>query len=153
MDRSILDYVEIVKAGDSAFDICAESIAERMKNKNVLLIQSVFLFAETDVPFAMRLVRDGDDISISFADADWQFYRINEECKTYEFCRDYIPNADNLTALELFDGLTSGWVIKLKSSIQDLQAEIAELLNSEYAFDEDSVDDDHELSYFVIYEE
>ena len=44
MDRSILDYVEIVKAGDSAFDTCAESIAERMKNKNVLLIQSVFLF-------------------------------------------------------------------------------------------------------------
>ena len=153
MDRSILDYVEIVKAGDSAFDTCAESIAERMKNKNVLLIQSVFLFAETDVPFAMRLVRDGDDVSISFADADWQFYRISEDCKTYEFCRDYIPNADNLTALELFDSLTSGLVIKLKSSIQDLKGEIAELLNSEYAFDEDSVDEEHELSYFVIYEE
>ena len=161
VNGKVLDYIEIKGKGESAFGTCAKSIADRMKDRKALIIQSVFDFGETDVPFAMRLVKDGDNVLISFANADWQFYFISKDGESYTFCHN--PSGKNLSALDIYDSLVGSFIIKHESSMQKIKETLEDILKSEYFCDEpedpfseepwDPEDEDHELSYFVIYEE
>lgn len=156
----VQEYVEIIKTGESAFDVCAESIAAQIKDSNEVIIQSVFWFGETDVPFALRLLKDNDNISISFANADWQFYRTHKDNETYEIDNPFITINGTISAFTLFDSLTGSYVIKQETSMQNLKETLKELLKSEYFCDEpedpfseepwDPEDEEHDLSYFVI---
>ena len=160
VNGKVLDYVEIRGKGESAFGTCAESIADRMKDKKALIIQSVFDFGENDVPFAMRLVRDVKDVIISFANADWQFYYISKDGETYKYCHN--PSGNNLSALDIYDSLVGSFIITSKPT-RKLKETLEDILKSEYFCDEpedpfseepwNPDDEEHELSYYVIYEE
>ena len=149
----ILEYVDIKAIGEPAFDLCAESIAAQMEDKEAVVIQSVFDFAETDVPFALRLIKNEDKVSISFANADWQFFRTRKSGDYYDFeCPVYktIDAGKDVSALALFDRAVGSYIINQESSVQSLKETLKELLKSEYFFDEDPKDYEHDLSYYVI---
>ena len=75
----IVSKCEIVGNGPSPFESCAKSIYELIKNKDVVIIQSMFGFGGSDVPFSLFLKNDFGYITAIWLDADWEFYSIKRD--------------------------------------------------------------------------
>lgn len=72
----IVSKCEIVGNGPSPFEACAKSIYELIKTKDVVIIQSIFGFGGSDVPFSLFLKNDFGYITAIWLDADWEYYSI-----------------------------------------------------------------------------
>lgn len=76
----IVSKCEIVGNGPSPFESCAKSIYELIKtNKDVVIIQSIFGFGGSDVPFSLFLKNDLGYITAIWLDADWEYYSIKRD--------------------------------------------------------------------------
>lgn len=75
----IVSKCEIVGNGPSPFESCAKSIYELIKNKDVVIIQSIFGFGGSDVPFSLFLKNDFGYITAIWLDADWEYYSIKRD--------------------------------------------------------------------------
>ena len=75
----IVSKCEIVGNGPSPFESCAKSIYELIKTKDVVIIQSIFGFGGSDVPFSLFLKNDSGYITAIWLDADWEFYSIKRD--------------------------------------------------------------------------
>ena len=75
----IVSKCEIVGNGPSPFEACAKSIYELIKTKDVVIIQSIFGFGGSDVPFSLFLKNDFGYITAIWLDADWEFYSIKRD--------------------------------------------------------------------------
>lgn len=76
----IVSKCEIVGNGPSPFESCAKSMYELIKtNKDVVIIQSIFGFGGSDVPFSLFLKNDHGYITAIWLDADWEYYSIKRD--------------------------------------------------------------------------
>ena len=75
----IVSKCEIVGNGPSPFEACAKSMYELIKDKDVVIIQSIFGFGGSDVPFSLFLKNDFGYITAIWLDADWEFYSIKRD--------------------------------------------------------------------------
>lgn len=75
----IVSKCEIVGNGPSPFESCAKSIYELIKTRDVVIIQSIFGFGGSDVPFSLFLKNDFGYITAIWLDADWEFYSIKRD--------------------------------------------------------------------------
>ncbi len=75
----IVSKCEIVGNGPSPFESCAKSIYELIKDKDVVIIQSIFGFGGSDVPFSLFLKNDHGYITAIWLDADWEYYSIKRD--------------------------------------------------------------------------
>jgi len=75
----IVSKCEIVGNGASPFEQCAKSIYELIKDKDVVIIQSIFGFGGSDVPFSLFLKNDFGYITAIWLDADWEYYSIKRD--------------------------------------------------------------------------
>lgn len=75
----IVSKCEIVGNGPSPFEACAKSIYELIKTKDVVIIQSIFGFGGSDVPFSLFLKNDHGYITAIWLDADWEYYSIKRD--------------------------------------------------------------------------
>lgn len=75
----IVSKCEIVGNGPSPFESCAKSIYELIKNKDVVIIQSIFGFGGSDVPFSLFLKNDFGYITAIWLDADCEYYSIKRD--------------------------------------------------------------------------
>lgn len=75
----IVSKCEIVGNGPSPFEACAKSIYELIKDKDVVIIQSIFGFGGSDVPFSLFLKNDHGYITAIWLDADWEYYSIKRD--------------------------------------------------------------------------
>ena len=75
----IVSKCEIVGNGPSPFEACAKSIYELIKDKDVVIIQSIFGFGGSDVPFSLFLKNDFGYITAIWLDADWEYYSIKRD--------------------------------------------------------------------------
>lgn len=75
----IASKCEIISNGPSPFEACAKSIYELIKDKDVVIIQSIFGFGGSDVPFSLFLKNDCGYITAIWLDADWEFYSIKRD--------------------------------------------------------------------------
>lgn len=75
----IVSKCEIVGNGPSPFEACAKSMYELIKDKDVVIIQSIFGFGGSDVPFSLFLKNDHGYITAIWLDADWEYYSIKRD--------------------------------------------------------------------------
>lgn len=75
----IVSKCEIVGNGPSPFEACAKSIYELIKDKDVVIIQSIFGFGGSDIPFSLFLKNDFGYITAIWLDADWEYYSIKRD--------------------------------------------------------------------------
>lgn len=75
----IVSKCEIVGNGPSPFETCAKSMYELIKDKDVVIIQSIFGFGGSDVPFSLFLKNDHGYITAIWLDADWEYYSIKRD--------------------------------------------------------------------------
>ena len=75
----IVSKCEIIGNGPSPFEACAKSIYELIKTNDVVIIQSIFGFGGSDVPFSLFLKNDFGYITAIWLDADWEFYSIKRD--------------------------------------------------------------------------
>ncbi len=75
----IVSKCEIVGNGADPFEACAKSMYELIKDKDVVIIQSIFGFGGSDVPFSLFLKNDFGYITAIWLDADWEYYSIKRD--------------------------------------------------------------------------
>ncbi len=93
----IVSKCEIVGNASSPFEACAKSIYELIKTKDVVIIQSIFGFGGSDVPFSLFLKNDFGYITAIWLDADWEYYSIkrDDDKHVWRPCWDSYFNDDH----------------------------------------------------------
>jgi hypothetical protein len=86
-NHDVVCFNEICEQGyDNAMNVCAKSIADRMKDKEVLIIQSDHYPGNVDIPFAMCIINENNHITVYTIEADWEHFRVTEDGKHWKPC-------------------------------------------------------------------
>ena len=115
-NNDLVGIVNIHGKDKVGFEECANRIATLAKQHYVLIIQSVFGFGDTDVPFTMFIRDTCGHVEAAWLDADWDYFRVNNAGDKWKPCYDsYIKdrNMDKREPASYLESDTSKKVIHL----------------------------------------
>ena len=87
-NNDLVGIVNIHGKDKVGFEECANRIATLAKQHYVLIIQSVFGFGDTDVPFTMFIRDTCGHVEAAWLDADWEYFNINNAGDKWKPCYD-----------------------------------------------------------------
>lgn len=87
-NNDLVGIVNIHGKDKIGFEECANRIATLAKQHYVVIIQSVFGFGDTDVPFTMFIRDMCGHVEAAWLDADWEYFRVNNAGDKWKPCYD-----------------------------------------------------------------
>lgn len=87
-NNDLVGIVNIHGKDKVGFEECANRIATLAKQHYVVIIQSVFGFGDTDVPFTMFIRDTCGHVEAAWLDADWEYFNVNNAGDKWKPCYD-----------------------------------------------------------------
>lgn len=87
-NNDLVGIVNIHGKDKVGFEECANRIVTLAKQHYIVIIQSVFGFGDTDVPFTMFIRNSFGHVNALWLDADWEYFRVNNAGNKWKPCYD-----------------------------------------------------------------
>lgn len=115
-----------------------------------IIIQSVFGFMGSDVPWCMRIKRVGDKCYCTIISADWQFFKTDDETMSYEICWN---DKKDMKSTDFFEYSACNYTDDVfDCNITELELHLISYFNEDYAYELDEhLNEEFDCSMYIIY--